>query len=255
MQLIDSHCHFDDERFDPDRVEAYQRALSAGVEALVVAGIKADWWPRVRRVCRDYPELYPAYGMHPMFMADHREEDIHSLDNWLTNEPAVAVGECGLDFYIENPDRKRQQELFEVQLTLAQKHRLPVIIHARRSVEEVFNILRRYSGLRGMLHSFSGSEQQARRLIDMGFLLSFGGPLTYPRARRLRQIAGNLPLASLMLESDAPDQPDVEYRGRRNEPARVKQVLETLAELRGDSREEVASVTTANARELFGIRR
>ena len=255
MQLIDSHCHFDDERFDPDRDEAYQRALSAGIDALVVAGIKADWWPRVRQVCRDYPGLYPAYGMHPMFMADHQQNDIHSLESWLTREPAVAVGECGLDFYIENPDRKRQQELFEAQLTLAQKHRLPVIIHARRSVEEVLNTLRRFSGLRGMLHSFSGSEQQARRLIDMGFLLSFGGPLTYPRARRLRQTAGNLPLAGLMLESDAPDQPDVEYRGRRNEPARVKQVLETLAELRGDTREEVASVTTANARELFGIRR
>lgn len=255
MQLIDSHCHFDDERFDPDRDEAYQRALSAGIDALVVAGIKAGWWPRVRQVCRDYPGLYPAYGMHPMFMTDHQEEDIHSLDSWLAKEPAVAVGECGLDFYIDNPDRKRQQDLFEAQLALAQKHKLPVIIHARRSVEEVFNTLRRFSGLRGVLHSFSGSEQQARRLIDIGFLLSFGGPLTYPRARRLRQMAGNLPLAGLMLESDAPDQPDVEYRGQRNEPARVKQVLETLAELRGDSREEVASVTTANARELFGIRR
>ncbi len=254
MQLIDSHCHFDDERFDPDRDEVYQRALSAGVDALVVAGIKADWWPRVRRVCQDYTGLYPAYGMHPMFMADHQQKDIHSLDRWLAKNPAVAVGECGLDFYIDKPDRKRQQELFEAQLTLARKHRLPVIIHARRSVEEVFNTLRRFPGLRGVLHSFSGSEQQARRLIDMGFLLSFGGPLTYPRARRLRQMAGNLPLAGLMLESDAPDQPDVEYRGRRNEPARVKQVLETLAELRGDSREEVAFVTTANARKLFGIR-
>ena len=236
MQLIDSHCHFDDERFDPDRDEVYQRALFAGVDALVVAGIKADWWPRVRQVCRNYPGLYPAYGMHPMFMADHQQKDIQTLDSWLTNEPAVAVGECGLDFYIDNPDRKRQQELFEAQLALAQKHRLPVIIHARRSVEEVFNTLRRFSGLRGVLHSFSGSEQQARRLIDMGFLLSFGGPLTYPRAIRLRQMAGNLPLAGLMLESDAPDQPDVEYRGRRKEPARVKRVLETLTELRSDSR-------------------
>ena len=254
MRLIDSHCHFDDARFDGDRDRAYQRAREAGVAAQIVPGVQAAWWPRVRRICRQYPGLYPAYGLHPMFVAQHRTQDIDDLENWLQKEKPVAVGECGLDFFIENPARESQYEYFEAQLALAQRYRLPVIIHARRAVEEVVNTLRRYPGLVGVLHSFSGSMQQAMRLIDLGFLMSFGGPLTYPRAKRLRLMAGNLPLRALMLESDSPDQPDTDIRGQRNEPARLARVLQTLAELRKEPLEQIARSTRENAERLFGVR-
>ena len=253
MNLIDSHCHFDDARFDPDRAAAYDRARTAGVVAQIVPAVTRDSWDKLKRVCREHPGLYPAYGLHPMFIQLHQDSHIDALDRQLTGENAVAVGECGLDFYIEAPDRERQIELFEAQLKLAVKHRLPVIIHARKAVEEVSNSLRRFPGLRGVLHSYSGSEQQARRLIEMGFLLSFGGPITYPGASRLRHLVKQLPLNAIMLESDSPDQPDAENRGGRNEPALLGRVLNSIAELRQESAEEIALQTTANALELFGI--
>jgi TatD DNase family protein len=188
-----------------------------------------------------------------MFMPDHNDRDIERLAGWIGREHPVAIGECGLDFFIPDPDREGQQRCFEAQLQLAQQFDLPVIIHARRAVEAVIDTLRRYPSLRGVLHSFSGSEQQARRLIDMGFLMSFGGPLTYPRAHRLQRLVAALPLDAIMLETDSPDQPDLDQRGQRNEPARLPVILTAMTGLRNESMEEIACATTRNARSLFGI--
>ncbi|MCB1761284.1 MAG: TatD family hydrolase [Gammaproteobacteria bacterium] len=253
MQLIDSHSHFDDPRFDTDRREVYLRARRQGVCAQVVPAVTRARWPGLTLICNSYPGLFPAYGLHPMFTVQHDPTDIAALDRQLQESPAVAVGECGLDFQIDDHDRAAQIELFEAQLELAMKHKLPLIIHARKAVEEVIRLLRGNPGLRGVLHSYSGSEQQASQLFAMGFLVSFGGPLTYPRATRLRRLAGTLPLASMMLESDAPDQPDADIRGQRNEPARVARVVQALAELRSESCDEIAARTTANAIELFAL--
>ena len=253
MKIIDSHCHFDDARFDPDRDAAYHRAQAAGVVALIVPAVTRESWSKLQRICRSYAGLHPAYGLHPMFMQQHRASDIDALDLQLSHAEAVAVGECGLDFYIEQPDRAGQTALFTAQLALAEKYNLPVIIHARKAVEEVLNLLRRFPRLRGVLHSYSGSEQQAHRLIERGFLMSFGGPLTYPNAKRLHKLVSRLPLESIMLESDAPDQPDADHRGGRNEPALLGSVLQLLAEIRSESSEEIARQTTANAVNLFAI--
>ncbi len=236
-----------------DRDQAYQRARNAGVSAQIIPGVSAKNWSRIKTMCGHYQGLYPAYGMHPMFLHDHTQGDIELLDAWLDGSECVAVGECGLDFYIEDPQRTQQQMWFESQLALAQNHGLPVIVHARRAVEEVILTLRRFPSLSGVLHSFSGSEQQARLLIDMGFLLSFGGPVTYPNARRLRSLVAVLPLDAVMLESDAPDQPDVDNRGGRNEPALLGRVLSTFADLRSETAGEIATATTANAQRLFRI--
>ncbi|MCP3871010.1 MAG: TatD family hydrolase [Gammaproteobacteria bacterium] len=253
MILIDSHCHFDDIRFDPDRQTLYRQARASGVMTQIVPAIKSDWWPRVRKICNQYSGIVAAYGLHPMFMEAHRDADISLLDQWLKNEDRVAVGECGLDYFIQNPDRGAQRRLFRAQLELAQQHGLPVIIHARRALEEVLNTLRSYPGLRGVVHSFSGSEQQALRLAAMGFLMSFGGPLTYPRASRLRHLAAILPLKCMMLETDAPDQPDMDIRGERNRPDRLPRILAELTTLREEPIEEIAAVTTGNATELFSL--
>ena len=252
-RLIDSHVHFDDGSFDADREAALQRALEAGVEAQVIPAIKADWWPRIRELCRTHPGLHATYGLHPMYLADHQPIHLEELSRWVEREQPVAIGECGLDFYIQDPQPEQQQIYFEGQLNLARETGLPVIIHARRSVEEVINTLRRYPGLRGVLHSYSGSEQQAQRLIDMGFSLSFGGPITYERAKRLHRLVTNLPLESILLETDAPDQPGSLHRGQRNEPAYLPEVLLSLSRLRDESPDAIARQTWENTRQLFNL--
>lgn len=252
-RLIDSHAHFDDASFDGDRAQALQRAHAAGVEAQVIPAVKADWWPRIRRLCRELPELHATYGLHPMYLEDHRPDHLDLLAEWVEREKPVAIGECGLDFYIDDPQPQRQQRYFEGQLALARSSDLPVIIHARRSVEEVINTLRLYPGVSGVLHSYSGSEQQAFRLIDMGFCFSFGGPLTYERAHRLHKLVAALPLSSILLETDAPDQPVSSHRGERNEPAYLKEVLDAVSRLRDESPQTIAEQTTANTRRLFRI--
>jgi TatD DNase family protein len=251
--MIDSHSHFDHRRFDQDRPDAWQRAQDAGVSAQIVPAVIAADWPRVKEVCASFDGLYPAYGLHPMFCHEHKDEDLQNLRQWIEQEQPVAMGECGLDFYIDNPNKQRQIELFEAQLEIADEYNLPVIIHARKAVENVILALQKHPGLRGVLHSYSGSLQQANRLIELGFFLGFGGPVTYPKASRLQQIVMELPLESIMLESDAPDQPDFEHQGQRNEPSYLPLILQQISEIRNEPAEVIANRTTANAQQLFGI--
>jgi TatD DNase family protein len=188
-----------------------------------------------------------------MYLHDHLPAHLESLHDWVADAQPVAIGECGLDFYIHDPQPQQQQFYFEGQLAVAREFDLPVIIHARRAVEEVINTLRRFPGVRGVLHSYSGSEQQARRLIDLGFVMSFGGPVTYERANRLRKLIRALPLDAILLETDAPDQPDSEHRGERNEPAYLPTVLRTISRLRDEPMDRIAQQTRDNTRRLFRI--
>lgn len=252
--LVDVHVHLDDEAFDLDRDEVIERARMAGVETLVIAGYAAGYWPRLRALCQRYPQrLFAAYGLHPMYLEEHAERDLDLLETWLVQERPVAVGECGLDYYLPGLDAARQRRFFERQLAIAVNARLPLVIHARKAVDDVIAAIRRHPGSRGLIHSFSGSLHQAQRLVDLGFLISFGGPLTYQRARRLREVARALPLAALLIETDAPDQPLSGYQGVRNEPARLVEVLAALAELRESDPVEIAAATTHNAQQLFGL--
>lgn len=253
MQLVDSHCHLDAGEFDPDRDEVVERAVAAGVVAQVVPAITAASWPKLREVCQQHPGLHPAYGLHPVFLDQHQEAHLDELREWIERERPCAIGECGLDFFIEELDRERQQFLFEAQLRLAAEFHLPLVIHARRAVEEVIVALKRAGNLRGVVHSFGGSPEQAKQLWQLGFHIGLGGPLTYPRANRLRRLVTEIPLEQLLLETDAPDQPDAGIRGQRNEPARLTTILDTVAELRRQSRDEIARVTSDNARQLFGL--
>ena len=253
MDLIDSHCHLDAPEFDRDRADVIARACRAGVHAQVVPAVTAGDWPKLREVCRAGEGLHPAYGLHPVFLDAHRSAHLDALHGWLERERPVAVGECGLDYYIEGLDRETQQAYFDGQLRLAREFDLPVIVHARRAVDAVIASLRRVGGLRGVVHSWSGSEEQARQLWKLGFLLGVGGPVTYERARRLRRLVATMPLEHLLLETDAPDQPDSEIRGQRNEPARLACVLDAVAQLRGEPPAEIARATSDNARRLFAL--
>lgn len=252
-KLVDSHVHLDDDAFAHDRDAVLERARQAGVEAMVIPAVDKSSWPRIKALCASHVELHPAYGLHPGFLAHHAPADVDALSSWLNESHPVAVGEIGLDFHLEALDRNLQREYFARQLQLAREHDLPVIVHARGALEEVTLTLRRCGGLRGVVHSFSGSEQQARQLWELGFHLGIGGPVTYERAQRLRRIVTRMPIEYLLLESDAPDQPDAAHRGQRNEPARIAGVLDCIAALRGEPAVDIASATSANARRLFGF--
>lgn len=251
--LIDSHCHLDASEFDTDRAAVVARAQAAGVAQQVVPATHADAWPGLRDVCASASGLHAAYGLHPTFLEHHRREHLDALDIWIARERPVAVGECGLDHFVEGLDPDVQRLYFEGQLELAYAHDLPVIVHARRAVEETIILLRRFKGLRGVVHSFSGSPEQAQQLWKLGFLIGLGGPLTYDRARRLHRIAASIPFEQLLLETDAPDQPDSDHSGHRNEPARLLRVRDVVATLRGVSPDEVAAQTTRNALALFAL--
>jgi len=251
--LVDTHCHLDDGEFDRDRDEVIARAREAGVRRQIVPAIDAASWPKLREVCTRDEGLHPAYGLHPLLLDRHTDAHLDELRGWIERERPVAVGECGLDYFIEGLDPERQQHYFDGQLKIARDFDLPVIVHARRAVDAVIASIRRVGGLRGVVHSFSGSEEQARQLWKQGFLLGLGGPVTYDRANRLRRLAASMPLEFLLLETDAPDQPDSGIRGQRNEPARITRVLETIAELRGVDTEEVARATCVNAERLFAL--
>ena len=251
--LIDSHVHTDDERLEPDIVQILHAARNACVVAQIVPAITRSLWPRVKTLCDAHDDLYACYGLHPCFCAEHSMADIPELASRIGREKPVAVGECGLDYFIASDSKALQQCLFSAQLALAREFKLPIVIHARKAVEDVINMIRASGHHCGVVHSFNGSEQQAHRLIDLGYSLSFGGATTFDRARRLRKLFASLPLDALLLETDAPDQPDCLHNGQRNEPAWLVDVWRNLSELRPESAEEVAAATTRNAIALFRL--
>lgn len=252
IALYDSHCHLDAPEFDADRDGVRARARAAGVVRQLVPAVARSGWAKLRDLCAADAGLRPAYGLHPMYLDQHAPEDLEALAAWLARERPAAVGECGLDFFAEGLDPETQRRYFRGQLALARRFDLPVVLHARRAVDEVVAQLRAVGGLRGVVHSWSGSPEQARQLFAMGFCLGIGGPVTYPRANRLRSLVAAMPIEFLLLETDAPDQPGAGHRGQRNEPARLTEILRTVAALRGEPEAAVAEATRANAERLFG---
>ena len=262
MELIDTHCHLD---FEPlsgvSNPEYLQLTLALAqaeqVSTIIVPGVTASRWQNVVDVCVAAGPVtrYPALGLHPCYLSEHLDDDLERLEAALSQHPQIkAVGETGLDLYIEDPNLERQLELFEGQVRLAKQFNLPLLMHGRRAVDQTIKVLRKLqpqSG--GVLHAFSGSEQQAKQLWDLGFLIGIGGSITYERAQKLRRVVRAVPLESLLLETDAPDMPMQGFQGEPNWPHRVGYAARTLAELRGESVERVAEQTTANARRLLGI--
>ncbi|MUV14483.1 TatD family hydrolase [Noviluteimonas gilva] len=251
--LVDTHCHLDVPEFDADRDAVVARAREVGVTRQIVPAIEAKTWPGLRDACALDDGLFPAYGLHPLLIAAHREAHLRELREWIERERPVAIGECGLDYWVEDLDRDVQATYFDGQLQLAREYDLPLVVHARRAVDAVIAAIKRVGKLRGVIHSYAGSEEQARQLADLGFLIGIGGPVTYERANRIRRVAATVPLETLLLETDAPDQPDSTHRGQRNEPARIVRVMETIAELRGVEPAVIAQATTNNAERLFGL--
>jgi TatD DNase family protein len=253
MEIIDTHCHLDVPEFDADRERVLRDARERGVCGIVVPGVCRAAWPGLLQLCRAEADLYPALGLHPLYLETHGAEDVVVLEELLGREQPVAVGEIGLDYYRGELDRSRQQELFEAQLRLARDVGLPVILHVRKAHDEVLATLRRIKVTGGIAHAFNGSLQQAGQYLDLGFRLGFGGMLTYERSSKLRALARALPAEALVLETDAPDMTVMQHRGERNSPAYLPHCLAALAEVRDEETARVAEQTTRNARAVLGL--
>jgi TatD DNase family protein len=257
MELIDTHCHIDVEAFDTDRDEVLKECQKVGVTRIVVPGIEVETWERLGKMCDELTGLYPAYGLHPVYADQHADDDLVVLETRLKTNNPIAVGEIGLDFLFKKDlselDKERQQSLFEAQLGIAQSTSLPVILHVRKAHDVVLSTLRRIPVNGGICHAFNGSIEQAHRYIDMGFKLGFGGMLTYERSHKLHRLAQQLPIESIVLETDAPDMTGSSHHGERNSPEYLPESLAALALLREEDVETIAEQTTANAKTVLSF--
>ena len=253
MELIDSHCHIDLPAFDADRAAVLQRSRGAGVTGIVVPGVQATGWEALQSLCVRTTGLYPAFGLHPVFLEQHADSDVAALAAALERYRPVAVGEIGLDFHVSGIDHDRQQTLFESQLEIARSADLPVILHVRKAHDPALAILKRIRVRGGIVHAFNGSLQQAQQYLELGFSFGFGGMLTFVRSSKLRALARDLPLESIVLETDAPDMTVMQHRGERNSPEYLPFCLAALAEVRDSSPAMIARRTTQNVRELLNL--
>jgi len=256
MSFVDTHCHFDFPPFSEHESDSLQQAAAAGVEKIIVPAVAVSRFQRVLSLAENHPALYAALGLHPMAVAEHNDAAVALLEQHLKQRPAklVAIGEIGLDLYIENPLFEKQQALLDAQLKLARDYDLPVILHSRRTHDKLAMQLRRIDlPRRGVVHGFAGSLQQAEAFIKAGYVIGVGGTITYPRASKTRETIARLPLASLLLETDAPDMPLCGFQGQPNRPERVVNVWQTLCELRNEAPELIRDTLRENTRRLFRI--
>lgn len=252
LDLIDTHCHLDAPEFDADRDAVVARACDGGVHTLVVPAISLDTIPATLAMRQRYG-CPVALGLHPIYERSHRDAHLPALQALIEAERPVAVGEIGLDFFVPGLDANRQTELFAAQLRLARDFDLPVLLHVRKSQDQVLKQLRRFGIRRGIAHAFNGSPQQADAYIAQGMKLGFGGNLTFERALNIRRLAAALPLDSIVLETDAPDiSPEWAYQ-QRNEPAYLPRIASLLAELRGMDPASLAQATSKNARAVLDL--
>lgn len=259
--LVDTHCHLDFHRFDDDRAEVLERAAADRVNRLIIPAIDLKSCRDILALCGKYGGLYAAVGIHPNSTDAVQRATLRQLETYASHDSAVAIGEIGLDYYWDKNPKAVQRRSFEAQLELAARLELPVIVHNREAGDDVMEVLEGWAptlpksmnGRLGVLHSFSGTEAHAERALALGFYLGFTGPITFKRADELRAIAGCVPLDRLLIETDAPFLTPHPYRGKRNEPAYVKYVNQTLARLHGIAVEEMARQTTDNAERLFAL--
>ncbi|MNO87066.1 putative deoxyribonuclease YjjV [compost metagenome] len=259
MRLIDTHNHLDCPDFAADRQAVLQRSRERGVERQVLLGVFRENWEDVWQLVETEPDLYAALGLHPIYLARHRQEHLAELREWLerlAGHPKLcAVGEIGLDYYVEGLDRDAQQAVFEAQLQTAIDFELPVLLHVRRAHAQMIATLKRYKPKRqGIVHAFAGSREEVREYLKLGFRLGLGGAPTWPQANRLRKVVPEIPLESIVLETDSPDMAPAMHPYQRNSPEFLPDICVAVAEVKGISAEELAAASTRNAMELFGWR-
>jgi TatD DNase family protein len=248
MSFVDTHCHLDNEQFEPDREAVVERALAAGVERMMAIGT-GNGPPDLEvaiRLAEKYPFLYATIGVHPHDASKATDETFARLRELARHPKVLAIGEIGLDYHYDFSPRDVQRDVFERQLDLAREAGKPIVIHTREAWADTMEVFRaRWQG-EGIMHCFTGDEVQAREALDLGFYLSFGGVLTFPKAESVRQAARMAPADRILMETDCPYLAPVPFRGKRNEPAYIAETARRLAEVRGVSVDEIATATSGN---------
>lgn len=255
MKIIDTHCHLDFAEFSHDRDKVLNRAREQGVNGFVVPGVKKSTWHELILLCEQSKDLHYALGLHPMFIKAHQPEHIDTLRECVANNRPVAIGEIGLDFYDRSLLVDMQLTIFEQQLSVACDVGLPVILHVRKAHEEVLGCLKKFPVIGGIVHAFNGSLQQAERYQQHNFKFGFGGMLTYERSSKLRKLAVELPIDSIVLETDSPDMAVEQHRGERNSPEYLPYCLEALARIKEMPLEKIAQQTSINACNVLKLSR
>ncbi len=250
---FDSHAHLDDEAFDQDRDLVIMHIRSAGVEFLLNPGCTLNSSHKAAELSNKYDFIYFAAGIHPEELQDYTEENLSELFSLSRERKCVAIGEIGLDYYWDSSQKDKQLELFQKQLSFAFDSNMPVIIHDREAHGDCLDMVKRFHGLKGVFHCFSGSAEMAQELLKLGWHIGFDGPITYKNAKKVLSVLEICPLDRILLETDSPYLPPVPMRGKRNDPTNLRYICEKVSELKGLGMEELSEITKVNACRLFGI--
>ncbi|TQS75352.1 TatD family deoxyribonuclease [Ornithinibacillus gellani] len=253
--LFDTHVHLNAYQFEDDMEATIERAFEAGVRYMVVVGFDRETIPRALEIAEAYDTIYAAVGWHPVDAIDMTDEDLDWLEKQAAHPKVVALGEMGLDYHWDKSPKDIQKDVFRKQIALAKKIKLPIIIHNREATEDIIEILQEENAkeIGGIMHCYNDSVDYVQACLDMNFYISLGGPVTFKNAPLPKEVAVQVPLDRLLIETDAPYLAPHPNRGKRNEPAYVKLVAEKIAELRGLSVDELSGATTKNALTFFGI--
>ncbi|MBP3888302.1 MAG: TatD family hydrolase [Cellulosilyticum sp.] len=251
---FDSHAHYDDERFDEDRESLIESLREKGVDFIVNAAADMKSCHTSLALAEKYPFIYSSVGVHPHDVKELTEANIEEMRRLAQNAKVVAIGEIGLDYYYDNSPREDQRKWFKVQLELAKELDLPVIIHSRDASQETFDIIMESGVKEGVIHCFSGSYELAKEYVKRGFYLGIGGSLTFKNAKKTVEVVEGIDLDHILIETDCPYLTPVPHRGERNDSSYLKFVVEKIAEIKGISTDEVAQVSSENAKKLFRIK-
>lgn len=254
--LIDSHAHLDDDRFDRDRDEIIKDLKNQGIELVINPGADVASSVKAVSLAKKYNNIYAAVGVHPHDAKDMDDTTLQLLSSLANNEKVIAIGEIGLDYHYDNSPRDIQRKWFVEQIRLAKKLKLPIIIHEREASQDMYHILKQEAdgSLTGVLHCYSGSLEMAKEYLKMGFYISFAGPVTFKNSRISKEVAQNISLDKMLIETDSPYLAPEPKRGKRNEPLNVRYVAAMIAELRGVPFDEIAISTSKNVKKLFSIK-
>ena len=252
MYFIDTHTHIYLSEFDDDRDNIMQRAKEANVEITMMPAIDSSTHKKMIQTESIYPNCYSMIGLHPCSVNQDFGKELSLIDEYLAERKFVAIGEIGLDFYWDKTFSSEQNETFRKQIQVALKHDLPIVIHSRNAIDECIEVVSEYPGVKGVFHCFSGNEQQAKKIIELNFMLGIGGVVTFKNAG-LDKVIEKIGLGNVILETDAPYLAPVPFRGKRNEPSYVKIVAEKLSSICNLPLEKIAELTTENARNLFNL--
>ena len=252
--IIDTHAHYDDEQFDADREELLGSMEEGGIGLIVNVGSTVASWDKIVELTEKYPFVYGAVGVHPDEVGELDEEKFLRMAELPDRDKIVAVGEIGLDYYWDKEKHDLQKEWFVRQLGLAREKEMPVIIHSREAAADTFEIMKQHAaGMKAVIHCYSYSPEMAREYVKMGYYIGVGGVVTFKNAKKLKQVVQEIPLESIVLETDCPYLAPVPYRGKRNCSLYLPYVAEQIAELKGTTVEEVIQQTEKNSRELYGL--